>query len=75
MGYLIDKSHAKYIKISVSGLADKSAIILTGRLLVAMGNIFVTMTKLLPVRYKVFSDIKEAEAFLCSIDDPVQGPF
>ncbi len=122
MGYIIDRSHDKYIKITVSGLADKetllkaaaevlqdpeytvkntmwlfseaklgldiadlkelagifslykpevkefankSAIVLSGRLLTAMGEIFVTMTKLLPVRYKVFNDIKAAEAFLC----------
>jgi hypothetical protein len=53
-------------KPKIKEFANKSAIIAPGLMNKAIGEIFVSMTRLLPVKYKVFDDIESAEAFLVS---------
>jgi hypothetical protein len=53
-------------KPEVKDFANKSALVLPGRLFRAMGDIFVTMAKLVPVKYMAFNDVEAAEDFLCS---------
>ena len=46
--------------------ADRSAILVSGKMNKAMGELFVTMTKLLPVKYRIFTDPAEAEGYICA---------
>ncbi len=46
--------------------ADKAALLVPGKFNSAMAEMFVTMSKLLPIKYRVFNDWDEAEAYLCS---------
>ncbi len=44
--------------------ADKVALFVSGRVHLGIANIFVTLSTLLPFKYKAFSDIKKAKAYL-----------
>jgi len=46
--------------------ADKAALLVPGKMHSAMAEMFVTMSKLLPIKYRVFNDWNKAEAYLCS---------
>ena len=46
--------------------ANKSALLVSGEMNKAMVNVFATMTKLLPFKYRVFTDWKQAEAYVSS---------
>ena len=46
--------------------ADRAALLVSGKMNDAMAQIFVAMTRLLPIRYRVFNDRKAAETFLLS---------
>ncbi len=46
--------------------ANKSALLISGEMNQAMVNVFVTMAKVLPFRYRIFSDSDKAKSFLCS---------
>ncbi len=46
--------------------ADKSAILVPGQMNRAMGELFVTMAKALPFRYKVFNSREQAASYLVS---------
>ncbi len=46
--------------------ANKSALLVPGQMNNAMVNLFVTMSKLLPIKYRVFKDWNKAEEYLCS---------
>ncbi len=45
--------------------ADKSALLVSGQMNSAMVNVFATMAKVLPFKYKVFKDKDSALSFLC----------
>ena len=46
--------------------ADKAALLVPGKMNSAMAGVFVTMTKLLPIKYRVFSNWEEAEDYVSS---------
>jgi hypothetical protein len=46
--------------------ADRAAMLVSGKLNSAMLEMFVTMSKLLPIKYRVFNDWDKAEAYICS---------
>lgn len=46
--------------------ADRAALLVSGKMNDAMAKVFVAMTRLLPIRYRVFSDRNAAESFLTS---------
>jgi hypothetical protein len=46
--------------------ADKAALLVPGKFNSAMAEMFVAMAKLLPIKYRVFNDPKQAESYLCS---------
>ncbi len=46
--------------------ANKSALLVSGQMNSAMVEVFATMTKSLPFRYKVFKDKGLALSFICS---------
>jgi len=46
--------------------ADKAALLVPGQFNSAMAEMFVTMSKLLPIKYRVFNDWDKAEDYLCS---------
>ncbi len=46
--------------------ADKAALLISGKFNSAMAEIFVTMSKVLPVKYRIFNDWDKAEAYVCS---------
>ncbi len=46
--------------------ANKSALLVSGQMNSAMVDVFATMTKMLPFKYKVFKNPDDALAFLCS---------
>ena len=46
--------------------ADKSALLVPGKMNTAMAEVFIAMSKLLPIKYRVFNDWERAEAYLCS---------
>ena len=56
----------KLYKPRTPNFADRSALLVPGRMNSAMAEVFVAMTKLLPVKYRVFRDQAEAEAYLLS---------
>ena len=45
--------------------ANKSAILVKGELNKSMANVFISMAKILPLNYRVFTDKKKLESFLC----------
>ena len=47
--------------------ADRSSILVSGKMNKAMGELFVTMTKVLPVKYRIFTAPDEAENYLISV--------
>ena len=46
--------------------ANKAALFVPGKFNSAMAEMFVAMSKLLPIKYRVFNDLKQAESYLCS---------
>ena len=46
--------------------ADRAALLVPGRMNSAIAEVFVAMTKLLPIKYRVFRDQDEAKAYLLS---------
>ncbi len=44
--------------------ADKAALLVPGKMNSAMAEVFVTMTKLLPIKYKVFSNWEKAKDYV-----------
>ena len=46
--------------------ANRAAMLVSGKLNSAMLEMFVTMSKLLPIKYRVFNDWDKAEAYICS---------
>ncbi len=46
--------------------ADRSALLVPGKFNSAIAEMFVSMTRLLPVKYHVFNDYDSAEAYLLS---------
>jgi hypothetical protein len=44
--------------------ADRAALLVPGKMNQAMAQVFVTMTRMLPIRYQVFSDWETAQQFL-----------
>ncbi|MBA3011970.1 MAG: hypothetical protein KKF12_05400 [Proteobacteria bacterium] len=46
--------------------ANKTALFVPGKFNSAMAEMFVAMSKLLPIKYRVFNDLKQAESYLCS---------
>lgn len=44
--------------------ADRSALLVPGKMNNAMAQMFVTMTRLLPIKYRVFTERDAAENFL-----------
>jgi hypothetical protein len=53
-------------KPAQSDFADKSALLIPGKMNQAMVNVFVTLAKVLPFKYKVFNDSNKAKSFLSS---------
>jgi len=49
-----------------NNFADKAALLVPGQFNSAMAEMFVTMSKLLPIKYRVFNDWNKAENYLCS---------
>lgn len=45
--------------------SDRSSLLVSGSLNRAMGDLFVSMAKVLPFKYRIFTDPEEAEAYLC----------
>ncbi|MDX2441034.1 MAG: hypothetical protein QNK40_10850 [Desulfobacterales bacterium] len=46
--------------------ANKAALLVPGKFNSAVAEIFVAMSKLLPIKYRVFNDWEQAEAYLYS---------
>ncbi len=44
--------------------ANRSALVITGKLQLAMGNVFISMATMLPFDYKVFENKEAAKTFL-----------
>ncbi len=71
MGISIEDLHEivgilRLYKPKQKNFANRSALLVPGQMNHAMVNVFATMTKLLPFKYKVFKDWDKAEAYLCS---------
>jgi hypothetical protein len=45
--------------------ADRAALIIPGKFNTAMAEVFVAMSKVLPIKYRVFNDRDKAEAYVC----------
>ena len=54
----------KLYRPDTEAFADRSALLVPGKLHHAMAQMFVTMARFLPVKYKVFNDWEAAEKFL-----------
>ncbi len=54
----------KLYRPGIDDFADRSALLVPGKMNNAMAQVFVTMTRLLPVKYRVFTDWQSAEKFL-----------
>lgn len=56
----------KLYKPERENFADKAALLVPGKFNSAVAEMFVTMSKLLPIKYRVFSDHDKAQAYLLS---------
>lgn len=54
----------KLFKPEKPDFANKSAFLVSGRMNLAMANIFITLATLLPFEYKAFSDLEKARDYL-----------
>jgi hypothetical protein len=54
----------KHFKPERKTFANKSALLVSGKMTLAMANIFVALAVLLPFEYRAFSDPHKAEAYL-----------
>ena len=59
-------SALSHFKPKEKNFANKSAIVVPGQMHKAMGDVFISMAKHLPFKYRVFNDKKKAATFLCS---------
>lgn len=56
----------KLYKPEQKEFANRSALLVHGKLISAMAQMFVSMSNQLSFKYRVFTDPKDAETYLCS---------
>ncbi len=59
----------KLYKPKTKKFANKSALLVSGKLEIALANLFVLIAKFLPFDYRAFTSLSEAEVFSSKLSD------